>query len=216
MAGIIRSTTPLAGLTLDAKTITLSGIDHAGAAGVSGTVGITASSVITLGSTAYHSGGNQTYTGSVVLAGNETVTSDTGNIGFGGPINGSFALSLFATSGTVSLGDVGTTTKLASLLVDPALILLDGTTYHTAGNQIYSQAVTLGADATLTSDTGNVAFANTIDGAHGLSVTASAGTVTVAGIIGETTALTDLSLNGHSGITVTYIYPTGAPSVPRP
>jgi hypothetical protein len=212
VAGIIGSTTPLASLTLDAKTITLSGIDHAGAAGVSGTVGITASSVITLGSTAYHSGGNQTYTGSVVLAGNETVTSDTGNIGFGGPINGSFALSLFATSGTVSLGDVGTTTKLASLLVDPALILLDGTTYHTAGNQIYSQAVTLGADATLTSDTGNVAFANTIDGAHGLSVTASAGTVTVAGIIGETTALTDLSLNGHSGVTVTSIHTKGAQS----
>ncbi len=212
VGGVIGGTTALADLTLGAKTIALSGVDHSGTAGVTGTIALTASSLITLGGTAYHSGGDQSYTGPVVLAASETVTSDTGGITFGGPINGAVALSLVATSGTVSLGNVGTTTKLASLFVDPAGIVLDGTTYRTTGSQTYSAAVTLGSDATLTSDAGNVTFTGTVDGTHALSVTAATGTVGVGGVIGGVSALTSVAISGANGVQVTSVHTTGSQS----
>src|SRR5512135_1748299 len=119
------------GITLNGSTVALSGIDHSGSAGVTGSVSVTATAVIDLAGAAYHSGGDQNWTGQVVLLHDETVTSDTGGLTFGGPINGAHALSLFATSGMVALGSVGTTQALTTLLVDPAGILLDGTVYHT-------------------------------------------------------------------------------------
>ena len=127
----IGATTPLSALVVDPAGITLSG-------------------------STYHTSGDQTYSAPVLLGGNETITSDTGNISFAGAINGAFGLSLFASSGTVGLSDVGTSIALTSLLVAPTSIVLDGTTYHTIADQIYSSPITLGANATLTSNTGDV------------------------------------------------------------
>ena len=287
VGGLIGSTAALSGLTLSASTVILSGIDHTGSAGVSGGVSITGTTAIDLAGTAYHSGSTESFSGPVVLLGNETITSDSGdirfvgttstinsgastsdtlslnagtghvslggavgastalgallvsgtgtttlsggsiatttahsasgavsfsegvilaanetvtstggNITFSGPVNGTFGLSLFAAAGTVGLGNVGATTPLTSLLVDPAGIVLSGTTYDTSGNQTYSLGVTLGANATLISDKGSILFLAGIDGAHALSVGATSGSIGVVGLIGGTTALSSLSLDG--------------------
>ncbi len=186
--GLIGGTTALTALTLTGQTVLLSGIDHGGSAGVTGTVTVSGGS--TLGEGTYHSGGTQTFTGPVLLAANTVMTSDSGDLRFVGTestINSlsseslvSLGLTAASSTGTVSLGgSVGDTTKLSSLLVDPASIVLGGAVYDTTGDQTYSQAVTLGASTSLTSDTGNITFLSTMDGAHSLSVAASDGTVSL-------------------------------------
>ncbi len=52
-------------------------------------------------------------------------------------------------------------------------ISLNQGTYHSGSDQTYNGAVTLLADSAVTSDSGNVTFTSTIDGAHALSVLAS-------------------------------------------
>ncbi len=69
-------------------------------------------------------------------------------------------------------GSVGGLVELASLDVDPCQIVLGGAIYHTTGDQTYSQAVTLGANTSLTSDSGNITFKSTIDGGQSLTATA--------------------------------------------
>ncbi len=110
----------------------------------------------------------------------------------------SLALTAASSTGTVSLGgSVGDAMKLASLAVDPASIVLGGAVYHTAGDQTYSQAVTLGASTSLTSDSGNITFLSTINGtaagAQSLAASAGAG-ITVDGLIGGVTPLAALTL----------------------
>src|SRR5205823_1895239 len=62
------------------------------------------------------------------------------------------------------------------------------------GNQIYNDAVTLGADATVAGN--NITFASTVDGAQALTVnTSGSGTTTFGGAVGGTIALTNLTTN---------------------
>ncbi|MGZ5206744.1 MAG: beta strand repeat-containing protein, partial [Caldimonas sp.] len=67
------------------------------------------------------------------------------------------------------------------------------------GAQTYGPAVLLGADAALDAGSGAIAFASTVDGAHGLRATTT-GNVTFGAAVGGATPLTDL---GASGQTVT-------------
>src|SRR4029077_8532654 len=172
--------------------------------GVTGTVSIAGTSLITLAGSAYHSGGSESLSGPVALLHDETLTSDSGDIRFVGTtstINGGFALSLKAasSSGTVSLGgSVGSATALTSLVVDPATIALGGSTYHTTLGPTYSFGVSLGADATLISDQGGIAFLATIDGSHSLGLSAASGAVHVSGIIGGQAALANLTAAGQT------------------
>jgi len=84
--------------------------------------------------------------------------------------------------------------------------------------QTYNDAVSLGADTTLTSTgAGNVTFASTVNGAHGLTVN-TAGTTTLGGAVGGCGALTSLTtdapgstaINGGSIKTVA-VRPTTTP-----
>ncbi|HTS90895.1 MAG TPA: hypothetical protein VMG55_02750, partial [Stellaceae bacterium] len=138
-----------------------------------------------------HTTGDQTYHDSLVLLANTTITSTTGNLGFG-TIDGAFALVLSAPSGSVSLGSVGSTTKLASLGIDPAGITLTGSLYETTAGQSFGSPVVLATDVSVISDTGGVTFSSTVNGAHSLSVTATSGTAAFDGAVGGTTALTAL------------------------
>ncbi|HLJ22341.1 MAG TPA: filamentous hemagglutinin N-terminal domain-containing protein, partial [Stellaceae bacterium] len=183
------------GLSLNAGAVQFSGSVGAGTPLAS--LGVTATSS-TLHGTAVHTTGDDTFSGQVVLANNNTLTSDTRSVTLAGPVDGAFALSLIASSGTVSLGNVGASTPLTSLLVDPAAIVLKGTTYDTSGDQTYSVAVTLGADATLASTAGNINFLGTVDGPFALSATASSGTVGVGKAIGSQTALSSFSASGET------------------
>src|SRR5207248_5913000 len=99
----------------------------------------------------------------------------------------------------VSLGgSIGNATALTSLVVDPATIALGGSTYHTTLGQTYSVGVSLGADATLISDQGSVAFLATVDGNHSLSLSAASGTVSVGQLIGSETALASLNASAKT------------------
>ncbi|HTZ77318.1 MAG TPA: hypothetical protein VMC10_05405, partial [Stellaceae bacterium] len=200
VGGLIGGTTALTSLTANGSTVTLNGIGTAGADGVTGAVSVTGSSGISLAEGTYHGGSDQTYTGPVTLLAGTTMTSDGGDLRFAGTqstINGTHALSLVAVSGTVSLGgSVGNLAELTGLNVDPAGIILGGAVYHTSGDQTYSQAVTLGASTSLTSDAGNITFLGTIDGNQSLAATANAGAITVDGLIGGSTALSALTLRG--------------------
>ncbi|HUW54131.1 MAG TPA: filamentous hemagglutinin N-terminal domain-containing protein [Rhodanobacter sp.] len=84
----------------------------------------------------------------------------------------------------------------------------------TGGAQTYNDAVTLGADATLSSTGGGaIDFASTIDGAHALAVNTS-GVTTFGGAVGGTTQLTSLTtdasgstqLDGNVGTTGAQTY----------
>ncbi|HTS93434.1 MAG TPA: hypothetical protein VMG55_15590, partial [Stellaceae bacterium] len=211
---------------LDAAAVGAEGLSIAvggGAVLFEGNVGGTALSSLTVtaggisfgatGGSLVHTTGSQSFTGPVVLLHDESMTSDAGSIffvGTGSTINGAHALTLLASAGTVSLGgSAGNTTALTTLSVDPAAIVLGGSTYHTTGGQTYSEAVTLGSDAVITADSGGIVFTQTIDGAHSLSLIASAGTVSVGGTIGGGVALTGLSIAGSTGVTVTSITTQG-------
>src|SRR6185369_13226908 len=65
------------------------------------------------------------------------------------------------------------------------------------GTQTYDQAVTLGADTTLTGV--GVTFAKSVDGSHTLTVNDS-GTTTFNGALGSSTALKSLTVTTNDGI----------------
>src|SRR5262249_56329006 len=87
-----------------------------------------------------------------------TLHSGGGNMSFAGSTERPFGLSVVPAARLVSLHDVGATTPLTQLVVDPAGIVLNGSIYHTTGSQTYSSDVTLGSNVSLTSDTGNIEF----------------------------------------------------------
>jgi len=154
----------------------------------------TTGATITLGGTTLHSSGSQSFTGPVLLTSSENLTSDHGDIRFigtGSTINdtvvGADTLSLVAALGVVSLGgSVGDTAALSSLAVDPTGIVLGSSIYHTVGDQTYSEGVSLGADAALTSDSGSIRFLASIDGGHALSLQAGLGNVSLKNVGGTT------------------------------
>jgi filamentous hemagglutinin family protein len=183
---------------------------NGGAVSFGGSVGATTAltalqitGTTTLGGSTYRTTGAESFTGPVTLLTDTTLTSNNGSISFvgtGSTINGAHALSLNAATGTVSLGgSVGNTAELTSLAVDPVSIILGGSTYHTSGGQTYLEAVSLAANAALTSDSGSIVFKKTIDGAQSLTATAGQ-TVEVDGLIGSGAALAALSLGGSAVI----------------
>ncbi len=76
-------------------------------------------------------------------------------------------------------------------------ISLNEGTYHSGGDQTWNGPSLCWHHTSVTSDLGNVTFTSTINGAHALSVLAS-GAITVDGLIGGTTALTRLSMDGQT------------------
>src|SRR5204863_5568810 len=77
---------------------------------------------------------------------------------------------------------------------------VDGGLVPTTGDQTYSDAVTVGAAATLfNSSTGAIAFGSSLNGASAVTVTAP-GLTTFGGPVGNTTPLTSLQTDG-GGVT---------------
>ena len=145
--------------------------------------------------------GNQNYTGSVLLGVNDTLTTTNSNVTFGSTLDGAFALTVVAGSGTVSFaGAVGGSSALTSLNdTGSGTTDLNGNV-TTTGSQAYSGPVLLGANDTLSTTNSNVTFSSTVDGANSLTVAAGSGTVSYDGAVGGTTALTSLNDAG-SGTT---------------
>ncbi|HKF73063.1 MAG TPA: hypothetical protein VKB68_15025, partial [Stellaceae bacterium] len=192
------------GLTAAATVTTFEGTVGSGTALTSLTVTHTAD----LNGGSVTTTGAQTYDGPVVLSTNDLLTGSA--ITFGSTVDGAFGLTAAAAVTTFE-GSVGSGTALTSLTVTHTADL-NGGSVTTTGAQSYDGPVTLSADATLASTAGNIAFASTIDGAHLLSATASAGTVSVTGDIGGVSALTGITIDGHNGVSLTSVHTNGAQS----
>ena len=143
--------------------------------------------------------GDQTYQDAVTLGSNATLTGV--NVTFGrtlddGGVAGNASLTVNA-GGVTTFGQaVGGLQALTSLTTDAGgSTQLDGGLMRTTGDQRYQDAVTLGADATLTGL--NVSFTGTLNdgGAAGnASLTVNAGGVTAFGqAVGGVQALTSLT-----------------------
>ena len=117
-----------------------------------------------------------TFGGTVTLSGNLIANAGTGNFGFAGAVNGAEALTVNSTGTTTFGSAVGGTIALASLTTDAGgSTAINGGGVSTSGAQSYNDAVTLGADTTLTSTgAGAITFAATLDGAHSLSTSTTA------------------------------------------
>lgn len=159
-------------------TTALTSLDVTGATSMAGSL------VKTTGMQAYH--GALTFTHDLQLQGT-TVTLDNA-------IDSAFALDVQGNA--VFGGAIGQTTALASLNVS-GTTQLNGAGIRTNGAQAYGGAFTLGADATLstlTPVTSTITFGGTINGAHTLAL--SSPTVNLNGTVGNSTALTSLSITG--------------------
>lgn len=142
----------------------------------------------------YDTTGNQTYSAAVTLRGNVSLYS-SGDIDFGGTIDGGFTLTSNATTAVTFGGAVGGASELTGLYVYGGALDLNGGSVHTTNAQVYNDAVTLTANTTLTSDTEDVQFESTIDGAY--SLTTSAGTRTMFfATVGGATPLASLTTSG--------------------
>ena len=136
--------------------------------------------------------GNQLYNDNVTLGAATTLAGAA--VTLGGSVSGSQALTINASGATTFNGAV----SVASVLTDaPGTTVLNGGTVMTSGNQRYNDAVTLGADTTLTGV--DVNLANTVGGAQDLTVNAS-GTTTFGGAVNVAEVTTDAAgstvLNG--------------------
>ncbi|MDE1149843.1 MAG: filamentous hemagglutinin N-terminal domain-containing protein [Azospirillaceae bacterium] len=200
-AATLKGTGVTFGGTLDgAKALTITGdADFGGAVG--GTTALTSLSVsgaTLLVGGAVNTTGAQTYTGAVTLAADTTLTGST--VGFVSTLDGGYAT--VVTGNAVFGGAVGGSSQLASLSVS-GTTALNGGGVKTNGGQTYTGAVTLGADANLTTFGGNIVFASTLDGAKALIISNGAANVTFTGAVGATTRLGDLMVNSTGATTFT-------------
>ena len=173
------------------------------------------SSISILGNTAMngasiYTSGNQSYTGAVSLGSNNLLNANAGTVSFASTIDSANvtpqSLTVNASGLSTFNGAIGGAHALNNLTVSNTA-RLNGGSINTNGSQLYSGAVTLGVDNTLTAAAGTIGFASTINSAattaDSLTVTAS-GLATFNGAVGNTNALNLLTvtnaakLNGSS------------------
>lgn len=145
--------------------------------------------------------GSQTYLDDARLGAAVTLTSTGGgNIAWAGTLDGGGSLAVNTSGFTTFGGTVGGTTALASVTTDAAgSTQINGGMVRTSGGQTYDGAVTLNADATLTSTLGgNITVAGPLDGGQALLVNTS-GTTTFGGPVGGATALTSVTTDAGGG-----------------
>ncbi len=195
-------TSDLTGLYITAHTLSLPSTGLA----VAGPMSFTAAGGITLNGAVGNNAGPTTgqidFTGPVTLGtGAIAITTNNAAVNFNGTVDGGEDLTVNAGSGTTTFGSaVGATTAVASLTTDAGgTIAINGGSITTSGAQIYNDAVTLGADATLTGV--DVEFLSTLNGAHALVVNNSGPTV-FGGLVGNTTALTSITTDAPGTVVV--------------
>ncbi len=207
LLGTVGGTTPLGAVTLGSGRVDL---------GANGAI-VTAGGAVTLSGPMVLLGNGAAATAARIDTTGAGTTPNGANIAISGDIEGTSpglqSLSLVAgASGIVSLGNAGVTTPLGALtLTDATLKLAANATLATSGGAIMQSGATqllagAGATTTLFDTTAagaapagaDIAFAGTIDGGaaglQALSISAGAGTVTLAGAVGGATALGAITL----------------------
>ena len=154
----------------------------------------------------------QVYDGAVKLGADTTMSATS--VSFKSTLDGAKTLDII---GNATFGDlvgsdpVGGTTPLTSLSVSGTSVI-NGGSVKTSGNQTYTDAVTLGANTTLTSATGTANFGSTVrgaaDGAQSLTI---AGDAVFGGAVGDGgKRLTSLSVSRTSAINGKTVTTTGS------
>jgi filamentous hemagglutinin family protein len=140
--------------------------------------------------------GTQTYNDAVLLTASTTLNATS--VAFAGTVNSSGAaraLTVNAPGVTSFGGAVGNSLALASLTTDAGGgTALAGNVTTANGAVHFGDAVTLAGDSIISSGSGAVTFAGTVDGGHALTVN-STGLTTFGAAVGATTALTSLATN---------------------
>ena len=145
---------------------------------------------------AFHVGGMSDF-----AAGSHAITLTAADNQFGGAVSLTGGATQITSNGALTLGAVNASSLTAGATGNA--VTLDGD-ITTSGSQAYDDAVILGADAALASTGGgNIAFASTVDGGHGLGVSTSGG-VSFDGAVGSGSRLTRLTVDsGTFGATGT-------------
>ncbi len=202
----------LTGGTDNDDTLALSGTISSGAAGLSLNNFASAAlnnAIIDTNGVAFNNAVNLTLGG----AGTSTIQTGGANITQSGTVNGGEDFVLNAGAGSINLsGDAGGSTALTSLTATGATIQTAGVT--TTGNQTYNgpqttngnltatgagaiqinNALTLGADTVITTNSGDVTLASTVDGGEAFTINSTSGNLNTAADFGGGTALTSLSV----------------------
>ncbi|QDT97380.1 cadherin domain-containing protein [Gimesia aquarii] len=157
--------------------------------------------------------GNQVFNDAVVLGANTVLTSTTiGDIIFGSTLNGVFTLDINTDGNTTFNGTVGNSAALTSLTTDAnGTTNINGGSVNTTGNQVFNDAVVLGANTVLTSTAiGDIIFGSTLNGAFTLDIN-TGGNTTFNDSVGNSAALTSLTTdaNGTTNINGGSINTTG-------
>ena len=180
-------------LTLSGTSVTLNGavggLTSLASLGVTGPTALNGGTVITTGA--------QTYNGALTLGADTALTGGALSLA---AVSGVQALTLNGSS--VALN--GAVTGLTGLDVTGATTLAANVT--TTGGQTYNSAVTLGANVVLTG--GGLTLASTVDGARNLTL--NGGSVTLGGAVGDTNALTSLTVTGPTALNGGLVETTGA------
>ena len=151
----------------------------------------------------FSSGGDQTYTGAVILGADTNLGTFEGNVNFQSTVSGPHALAINTISDgtTTTFGGevgVGTNNALTSLSIT-GTSTINTDAIKTTGGQVYRDVVTLGANTTLTdTSTSGVEFDRAVNG-----TTAGAQSLTIDGnarfdgiVGGGSTPLSALSVTG--------------------
>ncbi|HSW69737.1 MAG TPA: hypothetical protein VLI69_06265, partial [Gammaproteobacteria bacterium] len=181
--------------------VNTSGVSFFGAA-VGGTSALTSVTTDAAGSTSIDGNitttGAQTFNDAAVLAGNNTLQSNSsGDIHFSSTVNGTSVLAV-NTAGTSFFGAaVGGTTPLTSVTTDSSGGTSIVSNVSTTGAQTYNDAVVLAGSGNKTfssSGSGNIGFGGTLDGASDVILN-TGGTLTLGNLVGNTTPLNTLTAN---------------------
>src|SRR5204862_449081 len=127
-------------------------------------------------------------------------------------VDGAFGLTATATGLTTFDGAVGSSVALSSLTVTNGADL-NGGSVATTGAQNYDGPVTLSANALLTASA--ITFLSTVDGAFGLTATAT-GLTTFDGAVGSGTKLASLTVTNGAHLNGGSVATTGAQNYDGP
>ncbi|WP_073103146.1 filamentous hemagglutinin N-terminal domain-containing protein [Pollutimonas bauzanensis] len=219
------------GIAQGAQSLTIDGpASLAGAIGANAALAsLTVNDSATLAAGSIATTGKQAYNSTVVLRGNQRLTTQGGPIEFADTVNGSHGLAIQANGGNVVFAStIGDTARLGALSVDTAgATVFNGAVYaasvqtdaggtvaindglvDTTGAQSYGERVVLGQDTALTGS--SVALLGGADGiAHGAQSLAINGAASLAGAIGDYAALSSLTVNGSATLASGSITTTG-------
>jgi len=203
IVGDIGTVNSLAGLVLNAgsSTLAVGGVGNVDPGSTGGLV-FTAGGGITLNGSGYTTSGfGQFYNNNVTLGTTTSLTSTNQTINFMGTVNGAQGLTLNPGVSTVLLSStVGDSTPLDYLISLGGGTIATNGSITTTGGQLYSSAVSLGADTTFTTTNSPILFTSTIDGAYNLLVNAGNGEISVERDVGTLVAVHQVSLTGTAGI----------------